>query len=139
MVRSSSDDSYGGNFQSDDSLSMLEEKIDSLIQSNQQILRIVRSLEYKMNLTMESDNDNMENEQRSIDPRSTVVDLMDDLETKNLLNKIHQFIVDTNSRPKQSSGLLDDNEIEVIRNFASAIETEQRIPFTQNLATQVSF
>lgn len=133
MVRTPSNDRY--DFHSD-GVSMLEGKIDWLMKSNKQILNVVKELEHKINKTLDAEKDYVLDERRSIEPRSTI-DFMDNLEVMNLLNNIHQYIVGSNGRAKHSE-VLSADQIQVIKKFVSAIESEKRTPL-EGVSNQVSF
>lgn len=116
------------NFQQEepDGIRTMDYKIDSLIKSNSQILDILKALEHKINRTLETSayqDQESENEQLPIHPRSTI-DLMSNMEVKNLLNQIHQYITSSNGEAKQTD-VLKASEIQVIKNFISAIENEK--------------
>lgn len=119
IIRQPVNDNYNLN---NDGMGMLAGKIDWLVKSNHQILSVVNALAHKLNQTLGQGNNF---DIRSTRQPSDTIDLMNNLETMNLLHNIHRFVVESDGKAKQSD-ILQADQIQVIRDFVSAIESERR-------------
>lgn len=105
------------NLQSSDRMTILECKIDSLLESNDEILKIANFLETNINQVL-----NAADTRNGRSPPENQFEFMDSLEIMNKLEEIYRCV----NHSQVGDEAQQSNQNHVIENFLSAIERENK-------------